>query len=826
MTAVLELDQVEIELVVLDDGSTDGTRDAIHSVLDHYQHENTYFFDHDGTYGRGNLLNEGLRELEGPYLWMPESVEDIDQQHLYRVLKALEKSDKTGLLQRPEMIPETVDEWVDYLDNHPLPRDAVYVWNLEQIPPRERFFSPYLITHHGTELAARVLSRSNAGLIDPFFSVQSPEELIQPDITIVSEFVYTLLRRPGLSTEQKDFLLNLLNPSVSNEVTDELDADDEELFQKALRYYRAGNISASLDFVNSLLEQTPNHLKARKLKIEILEKLRRYVEAAELKHEMRRGEKKRPESNPESKGAKTHPDEDQRERPDSEGEVASDVEDGRKEGEPLEDAETASAEELSTSREESDSDADVEGSEKEGEQIAENGRDEEDDGLEETEKVSNDYPDPPHPEPEEVVVSLIVPTTGDGKPALEQLLVSLSEYVDPRKYELIVVDNASLDDTHDYLEQLEEDNYYNCTVITHNQNRGFARSVNAALEQANGRYACILHNDVSLSDDAIDQMVAALDENEEFAILGPCTDHTINPRQRAGNVQTEEEIMEADYLDSFCMMVRMSTDLRMDEQFGLAYFEDVDLCFQTREQDYKVGILPSAFVEHYQGVTTAGMGLDLDSKQYWYNASRFNAKWNLEPGLPEDMDEKDEIEQLLVLNERVNPFYPEEEFREYFENLLDDEVKTRLLKKDPEKEVLLELVDLMLTMDRREVLRKLEDKLEEFELPSPLLFRLIRYYYERNIFSRCKHYLQQLPESELSAHTRLVELKIAVSEKEMENAVPMLSDLMDELPAHPEIYRQAANIHRFEGNNDEAESFNEIAAQIDPFRYAGDGVAE
>jgi glycosyltransferase involved in cell wall biosynthesis len=124
LSAVLELDQVEIELVVLDDGSTDGTRDAIHSVLDHYQHENTYFFDHDGTYGRGNLLNEGLRELEGPYLWMPETVEEIDEEHLYRVLKALDKSDKTGLLQRPEMIPETVEEWVDYLDNHPLPRDA------------------------------------------------------------------------------------------------------------------------------------------------------------------------------------------------------------------------------------------------------------------------------------------------------------------------------------------------------------------------------------------------------------------------------------------------------------------------------------------------------------------------------------------------------------------------------------------------------------------------------------------------------------------------------------------------------------------------------
>ncbi len=850
LTAVLELEDIDIELVVLDDGSTDGTRDVIHSLLDHYQHENTYFFDHDGTHGRGNLLNEGLSALDGPYLWMPESVEEIDEEHLFRVLKALSKSDKTGLLQRPNMIPETVDEWVEYLDKNPLPRDSVYLWNLDQIPPRERFFTPYLINHHGTELAARVLSRSNAGLIDPFFTVRTHREQIQPDITVVSEFVFTLLRRPGLTSRQKDFLLNLLNPSVSEEMTEQLEAGDEELFQKALRYYRAGNISASLEFVNSLLEQTPNHLKARKLKIEILEKLRRYVEAAELKHEMRSGEDKRPMTE-QAEPDKPEQDEEEEwsldeEEPDAEEELPEVEEEVEPEQtESPEEEETTSKEDKEVESEEMQRDPgqdeleEMESrslSEEETDEAAEDSEEfaEEDEELESSEDEdleleeettsTNDFPDPPHPEIDEVITSIIVPTMGDGKPALEQLMVSLSEYVDPRQNELIVVDNASLDDTHDYLEQLEKDNYFNCKIITNHQNQGFARSVNAALKKAEGQYACIVHNDVSLTQGALDRMVGVMEEHEDFAILGPSADQTINPRQRAENLSDDEEIVEVDYLDSFCMLLRMSTNLLMDEQFGLAYFEDVDLCFQARDKNYKVGVLPSVSVEHFHGVTTSGMGLDLDSGQYWYNAAAFNEKWGLEPSFPEDMEEKEELEQLLILNERVNPFYPEEDFKSYFDSLLTDELKTQLLKLDLEKDVLLELVDLMLTMDRRDILRKLEDKVEEFELPPALLYRLIRYYYERNIFSRCKHYLGQLPESEQSPHTRLVELKIAVAEKDMDEAIPMLSELMNKLPAHPELYRQAARIHKFEGNNDEAESFNEIAAQLDPFNYAGDGV--
>ena len=48
----------------------------------------------------------------------------------------------------------------------------------------------------------------------------------------------------------------------------------------------------------------------------------------------------------------------------------------------------------------------------------------------------------------------MVPTTGVGKYQLERCLNSLAGTVSKSDTELIVVDNASIDDTFDYLDQL------------------------------------------------------------------------------------------------------------------------------------------------------------------------------------------------------------------------------------------------------------------------------------------------------------------------------------------------------------------------------------
>jgi predicted Zn-dependent protease len=95
----------------------------------------------------------------------------------------------------------------------------------------------------------------------------------------------------------------------------------------------------------------------------------------------------------------------------------------------------------------------------------------------------------------------------------------------------------------------------------------------------------------------------------------------------------------------------------------------------------------------------------------------------------------------------------------------------------------------------------------------------VRFYYERNIYSRCTHYLNQLKPQNKTLRADLYSLAILVENKNFEEAVPMLKELMNRAPANPMLYKLAGDIHKFNGNREEASSFYEIAEQINPFEF-------
>src|SRR5699024_5083945 len=129
----------------------------------------------------------------------------------------------------------------------------------------------------------------------------------------------------------------------------------------------------------------------------------------------------------------------------------------------------------------------------------------------------------------------------------------VSEYCNTDDLKLIVVDNASLDDTHDYLAELQERHFLDCRVITNTQHAGFAASVNQALEQTDTPYACVIHNDIEFNDDALSSLKTLMDDHPQYALLGPAANKTLNPDQASHNIQPSSPgLVEADYIDSFC----------------------------------------------------------------------------------------------------------------------------------------------------------------------------------------------------------------------------------------------------------------------------------
>jgi GT2 family glycosyltransferase len=581
--------------------------------------------------------------------------------------------------------------------------------------------------HHGLELAVRLGLATPGQRVAPWHTASGHGAASPISPAARSELACSMLRSRHLNDIQQTHALEIVKELSAASLPEKEPTPLSAQLDEARRMKRDGRFSSALELVEQILADHPEHQPAKQLKIEILERKRRFVEASELKHELGRSEQAQKPVPPEG----------------------------------------------------------------------------------------------------EIKTSIVIPTALYGQAALEHCLISLAEHCNPETTELVVIDNASLDDTHDYLSELREKGFFRCTVITNKQNAGFAASVNQGLEKARGEFACILHNDVEFTGDALHQLERLMDAYTDYALIGPLARNTLNPDQsleeQSGNT---DDLREAEYLDSFCMMLRMDTNLRMDEAYRMAFFEDIDLCFQARAHGLKVGVATGVRVEHHFGTTTYAMNLDTDSEAYWKNVSYFNEKWNIETYSEEELKSRSRFDQLMTLDAIVNPVYPEDELVAYFNRLFTDEVKTEILKSEHDSEILCRLVHLMMVMDQREVMRRLEDRLDDVELPASLAHRLIRFYFNRNIYSRCTHYLDRLTPSQESLQSKLYKLEILVNEKELDAAVPMLRELLEKAPSNPRLYKLAGDIHRFEGNEEEALSFYRIAHQINPFEYSPEGVEE
>ena len=417
------------------------------------------------------------------------------------------------------------------------------------------------------------------------------------------------------------------------------------------------------------------------------------------------------------------------------------------------------------------------------------------------------------------LVSVVIVTAAERKIELQSCLISIAEHMDPSDIEIIVVDNASLDDTFDYLDQLEENDLFRFKAITNRENKGFAFAANQGMDVAEGEYLCIVHNDVIFNDNALSLMVDQMEINRDIAILGPVMSACYNPAQMPDMVQPSDGLTETDYLDSACMMIRASTGLRFDSAYGLAWFEDRDICRQATEQGYRIAISDAAFVEHLMSTTTEDIGIEYDSKIFWNNKASFDRKWNMLP-ISGAFYSEDPIMELVAIGTYLNPWQPEPSLLERARQLLTSETRTQIHRLSWDYDSISGMMQLLMVAESRDLLRHLEDKLTAFELKEPLCYRLVSYYYDRSIYSRCAFYLSELTDEKVSFRLRLLRLRIAVNERKPDVAIPMIQELFSYSPCNPEIMRLLGELHKYDGNFEDAEQCYQQAKQTDPISYA------
>lgn len=727
LSEILQFEQGKFELIVVDDASDPVTSQAIQKEIGKSDNERIYLFEHHESKGRGTCLNEALMHASGTLVWAPLRADRLNESLLKEAIRRF-KADPAAFWVLDYNLPKTPVDWIHTAEEGDLPDDSCLVWNRNVIHPEQFFFNPFLDQLHGAELAYRLVDSNVWYKTDPFFVV-SDDQCIHASHLDVQEFLYTALRLNDESEVRKALLDELLDSEsrMKRQVS-----DDEYLIQSR-RLLQQGDANRALEVINKFLKRNPDHHEGSRLKITALEKLRRHVEAAELKHSLHKKARDKEEEQTELS-------------------LTPDEEAGK---------------ETDKSRE------------------------------------------------KEIELSVIVPTTAHGKELLEFTLLHLEKAVDSKTTELIVIDNASIDDTFDYLGQLQEEKFLNIKVITNSSNKGFAASVNQGIEAAKGEYLLILHNDVQISKNSVDLLKRGFGKSDQIALTVPVLNST-RIQAQSKELNTDEAWLLTERVDSCCFMIKKDLPVRFDEEYQLCYFEMEDFCRQLAESGFELVVVRDTVVEHERATTIKMMGLELNPELKWMNRERFYKKWGSDRPM-EIPEEGSHPERFQKLGAPDNPMNPSPEWVETVEKYLTNEVRTEILRETWNEDEFFTIVLTLLIADERELLRTLEERIDEMKPDTSLLVLFIHYYFKKNIYSRCKHYMG-LAEKNHPIFD-LYRLKIFVADKEFDKAIPLLNEMLGEYPSSPDLFYLAGDMYQKNDEQGEAKSFFAMASQLDPFRF-------
>ncbi|MCS6859670.1 MAG: glycosyltransferase family 2 protein [Abditibacteriales bacterium] len=220
--------------------------------------------------------------------------------------------------------------------------------------------------------------------------------------------------------------------------------------------------------------------------------------------------------------------------------------------------------------------------------------------------------------------------TWNARDDLRRCLQSLFAVKRNITYEVIVVDNASTDGS----AQMVTDAFPQTRLIVNPTNIGFARANNQAIREAGGKYILLLNPDTIVHGDALERLVAWMEQHPDAGAVGPRllnSDGSLQfscrafPTLGAGffrqtplgalfprNRFVRQYLMtdwdhtverEVDWLSGAALMVRrevLESVGLLDEGFYM-YCEDVDWCYRMHQHGWKVYYVPHAVITHAIG---------------------------------------------------------------------------------------------------------------------------------------------------------------------------------------------------------------------------------
>lgn len=248
---------------------------------------------------------------------------------------------------------------------------------------------------------------------------------------------------------------------------------------------------------------------------------------------------------------------------------------------------------------------------------------------------------------DEVYISIITINFNGVKDTC-QMIDSLKQFLSAVSYEIIIVDNASLNNEAAFIEE----KYPDVRCFRSNKNLGFAGGNNIGISQAKGKYIFLLNNDTYIQDDSILNLAIFLDSNPSIGAVSPkikfADSDTI---QFAGYTPLSKITLrnkligfkEADYgqyneahastfLHGAAMMLRRNImkDIGPMPEIYFLYYEELDWCEQIKKRGFDMWYVPNAQIYHKES-SSVGQGSPL--RCYYLTRNRLLFAWRNRYGI-------------------------------------------------------------------------------------------------------------------------------------------------------------------------------------------------
>ncbi|MGB9911230.1 MAG: glycosyltransferase family 2 protein [Microgenomates group bacterium] len=232
-------------------------------------------------------------------------------------------------------------------------------------------------------------------------------------------------------------------------------------------------------------------------------------------------------------------------------------------------------------------------------------------------------------------LSIIIVSFNVGK-LLKECIESILKNKNELSYEIIIVDNASTDNSVKIVKKL---GVKELRVIENKKNLGFAKAVNQGIKKARGDYILLLNPDTKVKPGSLKNLLSFAKSHPDVGVIGA---KLINPD---GSIQSSvyhfpslwrafkefwlgekgayekytplgEKPLEVDAVTGAVMLISRKTIKKIglfDERYFM-YFEDLDYCRRVKKAGLKIYYLPTVKILHHHGQSAKKVG---DQARKW-----------------------------------------------------------------------------------------------------------------------------------------------------------------------------------------------------------------